>query len=333
MLFRSYSHYLKERYGKSVYRVAVDAGFSCPNRKKGRGGEGCTFCDEMGSRAVYQRNDNGSYPESLSFSAYSLTDFPPFWSAENVESQIKRGIAFLKHRYHAELFLLYFQAYSNTDAKPEVLKKVYDHALSQAAFRELIVSTRPDCIDEARADLLASYIRSDFDVWCELGLQTASNRLLEKIQRGHSVEDFINSYQLLKNRGIKIAVHLICDLPTETPSEREETIALLKALKPDGVKLHNLNIACNTPLHREWLQNPFPVADMEKHIETLVYYIRRLPPCTVLMRLTCDTDSPRLILPEKKWNKSLLLQKLEAKMREEKAIQGDLLEKVPSSNF
>lgn len=324
MLFQSYSHYLKNRYGKAAYRVAVDAGFSCPNREKGRGGVGCTFCDEAGSRAVYQRNDNGSYPESLTFSPCSIAGYPPLWSAASVESQIQRGICFLKHRYHAEIFLLYFQAYSNTYAEPAVLRQIYDHALAQAPFRELIVSTRPDCVDEIKADLLASYCQPDFDVWCELGLQTASNRLLRKIQRGHSVEDFIRSYHLLKSRGIKVSVHLICGLPSETLAERDATISLLKELSPDGVKLHNLNISVDTPLHREWLDSPFPVANMEEHIETLIYYIRRLPPQTVVMRLTCDTDSPRLIQPAKKWNKSQLLQKLEAKMREEKAIQGDL---------
>ena len=114
MNFRSYGSYLTEKYGKRAYRVGVDAGFSCPNRENGRSGFGCTFCDEAGSRAAYIRNDNGSYPESAAFKPCGLPGYPPGYSAEAVRSQIDRGIAFLRRRYRAEVFLLYFQAYSGT---------------------------------------------------------------------------------------------------------------------------------------------------------------------------------------------------------------------------
>ena len=130
MNFRSYGSYLTEKYGKRAYRVGVDAGFSCPNRENGRSGFGCTFCDEAGSRAAYIRNDNGSYPESAAFKPCGLPGYPPGYSAEAVRSQIDRGIAFLRRRYRAEVFLLYFQAYSGTYAPPEILKRIYDDALA-----------------------------------------------------------------------------------------------------------------------------------------------------------------------------------------------------------
>ena len=184
MNFRSYGSYLTEKYGKRAYRVGVDAGFSCPNRENGRGGFGCAFCDEAGSRAAYIRNDNGSYPESDAFKPCGLPGYPPGYSAEAVRSQIDRGIAFLRRRYRAEVFLLYFQAYSGTYAPPEILKRIYDDALAAASFSELIVSTRPDCLDGEKADLLASYRRPDFDVWCETGLQTVHDKTLLAVRRG-----------------------------------------------------------------------------------------------------------------------------------------------------
>lgn len=323
MFYRSYSSYLREKYGQSVYRVSVDAGFSCPNRKAGREDSGCQFCDELGSRAVYLQNENSASKSSLSTPIHDL-DFPELYTPEAIVSQIKRAEEFLFGRYAADQFILYFQAYSSTFSKTHILKQIYDHALSVIPFQELIVSTRPDCIDEEKADLLASYIKDDFDVWCELGLQSASNRLLKLMNRGHSVEQFVKSYRMLKQRGVKLAVHLITDYPGEKEEERDATIRLMQELRPDAVKIHNLNIPIGTPLHRQWVANPFPVADMDQHIETLIYYLRRLAPETVIMRMTCDTDQPRLAVPFEKWNKSALIQKMTNKMKKMGAVQGDL---------
>ena len=152
--FYSYSDYLQKKYGTKVYRIAVDGGFSCPNRSCDRALGGCIYCNQQGSRAAYLDK------------------------AKAIEEQIRRGTAFTRRRYKAELFLLYFQAYSNTFDTVENLKKTYDAALALQSFRELIVATRPDCIDEARADLLASYIKPDFDVWVEL---------VDEINRGQHV--------------------------------------------------------------------------------------------------------------------------------------------------
>lgn len=325
MYYRSYSGYLKEKYGGAAYRVGVDAGFSCPNRQEGRPGEGCIFCDELGSRAVYLRNDDGSYPESGDPIPGGGEGFPPAWSPEAVESQVERAVSFLKRRYSAEHFLLYFQAFSGTDASPAALKHIYEYALSLYPFRELIVSTRPDCLNREKAALLGSFRTSGRDVWCELGLQTASDRLLREIRRGHTVAQFRDAFALLREAGVKIAVHLITGLPGERPEERDASIRLMQELKPEGIKIHNLNVPYNTELYRRWKENPFPVASMEEHIEELLYYLRRLPPEMIIMRMTCDTDRERLAVPQEKWNKSALIQKLEKRMAAEGAVQGDLL--------
>ena len=288
MNFRSYGSYLTEKYGKRAYRVGVDAGFSCPNRENGRSGFGCTFCDEAGSRAAYIRNDNGSYPESAAFKPCGLPGYPPGYSAEAVRSQIDRGIAFLRRRYRAEVFLLYFQAYSGTYAPPEILKRIYDDALASAVFSELIVSTRPDCLDEKKADLLASYRRPDFDVWCETGLQTIHDKTLLAIRRGHTYADFLKSYRLLKERNIKTAVHLIFGLPGEGRTELTQTIDEINRLKPDAVKIHNLQIPIGTPMFEALKRGEIQPYTMEEHLENTVFALKRLNPEIMIMRLTCD---------------------------------------------
>ncbi|MBN2627842.1 MAG: hypothetical protein JXA95_14330, partial [Spirochaetales bacterium] len=156
--FRTYSSYLKEKYGKPAYRVGVDGGFTCPNRDRDRRGGGCTYCDPFGSRSAYVGDED-----------------------MGLEGQIHRSLAAMKQRYRAEIFMLYFQAYTSTYGQVEELRALYDRGLACHDFSELIVSTRPDCLDGEKADLLASYARPGFDVWAELGLQTVHGSTLERI--------------------------------------------------------------------------------------------------------------------------------------------------------
>jgi radical SAM protein (TIGR01212 family) len=166
--FTRYALYLTRTFGRRVYRVAVDGGFSCPNRE-GRSGGGCTFCAEQGSRAPY------------------------LGEAVTVREQVARAAAFLSSRYQARAFILYFQAFSATHAPSASLKAIYDEGLSAAPFVGLTVSTRPDCMDEEKAALLASYRERGLEVWVELGLQTAHEATLARIGRGHDLESFLTA--------------------------------------------------------------------------------------------------------------------------------------------
>ena len=314
MNFRSYSAYLKEKYGAPAYRVAVDAGFSCPNRSDGRGGFGCSFCDEAGSRAVYTRNDNGTYPESEMFQPCGLPGFPPGYSSASVRSQIERGMAFLQRRYGARIFLLYFQAYSNTYAAPDILKQIYDDALAAAVFSELIVSTRPDCLNPEKADLLASYRRPDFDVWCELGLQTIHDKTLAAIRRGHTYADFLRAFTWLQERKIKTAVHLIFGLPGEGRNELDRTIDEINRLRPDAVKIHNLQIPVGTPLFEQLKRGEVKQYTMEEHLENTVYALSRLDPAILIMRLTCDIMQSQRENNSGFWKKGTFLAELNRRL-------------------
>lgn len=292
----SYSEYLRRRYGGTVYRVAVDAGFGCPNRRGtggGRAGDrdhrGCLYCDAGGSRAPYLGGETppaGPLPED------------PRWQ-DSVRRQIEGGTAFLRSRYGAERFTLYFQAYSSTFAPVDRLQGVYDFALGCGSFRELIVSTRPDCVDDSVARLLAGYRGRVEEVWVELGLQSAHACTLRRIARGHTVADFDRAFRLLRSRGLRLAVHLIFGLPGEDEEHILETVRHVAALAPEAVKIHNLHVCRDSPLATEFLAGEITVPSAPRHLRYLRRALPLLPAGTILMRLTCDTPPDRLLAPRR----------------------------------
>ena len=298
--FYSYSEYLQKKYGTKVYRIAVDGGFSCPNRGCGRAGGGCIYCSQQGSRASYLDK------------------------AKAIEEQIKRGIAFTKRRYKAEEFLLYFQAYSNTFDTTANLKKTYDAALALHPFRELIVATRPDCIDPAKADLLASYIRKDFDVWVELGLQSARDATLVRIHRGHTAAQYKEAFDILHERGIKVATHLILGLPGESQSDMLASVDFVNALHPEAVKLHDLNITYNTELYDEYLKGEVTAPSRELYMEYLISVIEHLRSDIILMRLTCDTYEADRAAPRRYMAKGNIYAQLQKELAARHTWQGRL---------
>lgn len=298
--YYTYSAYLKQRYGRPAYRVGVDAGFACPNRPEGREGEGCIYCESSGSRAIYLDSA----------------------SPGRISDQIERGVAFLRRRYGAEVLLLYLQAFTNTYAAPGELRRIYDACLSQADFRELIVSTRPDEVDEERADLLAEYLREDFDVWVELGLQSVHDETLRRIRRGHDSAAFFKAYGLLEERGIKTAVHLIHGLPGEDLEASLESVRRAAALRPQGVKLHNLHVPYRSPLYEEYRRGEVRVPSLDEHARFLARALPLLPPETVIMRLTCDTPTERRAAPREVVEKTRFSQQVARLMEEAGQFQG-----------
>ena len=312
--FFSYSTYLKQKYGRSVYRVSVDAGFSCPNRGPHRSSPGCLYCDERGSRAPYL-----DYPAAGQNAEALEADW-----RRDLQRQIDRGRGFLRSRYGADLFILYFQAFSGTYAPVDKLREIYDFALGCAHFRELAVSTRPDCIDQTKAELLASYRREDFDVWIELGLQSANQQSLHRINRGHSVEDFDRAFWICRAAGLKVTVHLIFGLPGEGMAEIRRTIGYVAGLNPEGVKIHNLHIPTGCPLYDEYLTGELSVPCAARHLEYTIAALELLPPNTVVMRLTCDTPQQLLAAPRGFPDKARFLSRLRQEMESRDTRQGRL---------
>jgi len=295
-----YSRYLRQRYGCRVYRVAVDAGFSCPNRVGCRENVRCTYCDEQGSRAPYLGGVGG------------------------LRAQVEEGIRFLRKRYGAELFMLYLQAFTNTFAPVDKLRSTYDYLLNLASFKELIVSTRPDCVSEEVAELLGEYREPERDVWVELGLQSASDATLRRIRRGHTVRDFLEAYRLLKRFELKVAVHVIFGLPGESRKDIMRTVELVASQQADGIKIHNLHVPHGTEMFEEYLMGELTVPSSRRHLEYTISAIERLPRETVVMRLTCDTPRDRLAAPKRFWEKAHFFELLKSEMGQRNTYQGRL---------
>lgn len=302
--FHRYSEYLTRRYGEKTYRVSVDAGFSCPNRRSDPDGRGCSYCADDGSRAAYVK------------------------AGTDMDTQITRAVRFLERRYGARQFLLYFQAYTNTDADMADLASIYGRSLSLFPFRELIVSTRPDAISGEKADLLASYRNEEREVWVELGLQSANEATLAAIDRGHTVADFERAYRMLRRRGVRLSVHLIFGLPGEGWSEVMRTVEYVASLAPDGVKIHNLVIPRSARLYEQYLQGEMAEYGYRRHLEYTMGALERLPPATVIMRLTCDMHSSRPGIPRRRWNKATVYQDIERIMKERGRRQGSHAKEV-----
>ncbi|MGN1163583.1 MAG: TIGR01212 family radical SAM protein [Candidatus Ornithospirochaeta sp.] len=321
--WNSYRDYLEKKYGTSLYRVGVDGGFSCPNRSPERKG-GCTFCDGTGSVAVYQRTSESAFRHDSSFdSGVSEEILLRFQSMEN---QIKKGLEFIKRRYGAELAALYFQSWTNTYDSVENLKLIYDRALSYYDFSEFIVSTRPDTVEDEKIDLLASYIRTGREVWVELGLQSASDKTLESINRGHTLAQYVDACRRLHGKGIKICTHVILGLPGEDRTDFLKTAEVLNKVGSEGVKIHNLHIPGGTRMAWDYLEGEVVSWSTERYLMEAEFFIRNLSPDIVVERLVCETPSHRLMAPRHFMDKSQFLNTLEGRMTLHGTKQGDLYE-------
>lgn len=321
--WNNYREYLLNKYGTSLYRVGVDGGFSCPNRNKDKGG-GCTFCDGTGSIAVYQRTTESAFRHDSSFDEGVSEEI--LLRFQSMENQIIKGLEFIKRRYKAKLSALYFQSWTNTYDSVENLKRIYDKALSYGDFSEFIVSTRPDCVEDDVADLLASYITPDREVWVELGLQSASDETLARINRGHKKEDYINCVRRLKERGIKVCTHVIIGLPGETRRDFINTAKVLNQVGSEGVKIHNLHIPGGTRMAEEYLDGEITAWSTERYMEEVEFFLRHLNPEMIVERLVCETPSHRLMAPRHFMDKSLFLRTLNETMTAHGTRQGDLYE-------
>ncbi len=301
--FFRYSAYLRDRYGARVYRVPVDAGLGCPHRSSELYPCGCRYCGAGAGRASFVN------------------------PAASIEDQIEAGISFLSMRYDATEFLLYFQAYSGTHGSVEHLKRLYDAALARADFRELVVSTRPDCIDSSVVALLASYRSPQREVWVELGLQSSREETLRRINRRHGIREFEEAFGLLRDAGLRIAVHVMFGLPGEGLQECLQTVSYLGHFRPDGIKIHNVHVTSDAALAHDFLAGEVSVPSREKHLGYVVEALQLLPADVVVMRLTCDSDSAVRLAPREQIEKQKFYRDVESRLEALGARQGSRYDK------
>lgn len=301
--YRSLDYMLRERFGEKVYKVTLNGGMSCPNRDGTLGTRGCIFCSEGGS---------GDFAADVSLSV-----------TEQIESQI----ALLSAKRPIQKYIAYFQAYTNTYAPVEYLRKIFKEAMSHPGIVALSVGTRPDCLGEEVLDLLEELNRIK-PVWIELGLQTIHEKTAQYIRRGYRLSCFDQAVENLRKRNIEVIVHTILGLPGESREEILETMRYLNKKDIQGIKLQLLHVLKGTDLAYDYLAGRFHVYEREEYLALLIECLENLDPEIVIHRITGDGPKDLLIAPLWASRKREVLNLLHHQMKEQNSYQGKSL-KVP----
>lgn len=272
MKYYPLSSYLKDKFGEKVYKITLDAGFTCPNRDGSVSHAGCVFCD-----------DGGSFSKAHS----------RFLS---ISEQVDVGIKNQHERFGANKFMAYFQAFSNTYKPVAELKKIYSEALLRPEIVGISIGTRPDCVDNEKLDLIASFVPK-YETWIEYGLQTIHDKSLVWMNRGHDYKIFENAYFETKKRGIRVCAHVILGLPNETKEDMLSTARKLAELKVDGVKFHALCVMPNTPLEKMYNNGEISLLTEDEYVDIVCDCLKILPKNTIIHRLCGNGFSKTMIAP------------------------------------
>ncbi len=297
--YTSLSADLRKMFGCRVQKITVDAGLNCPNRDGTVGTGGCIYCNATGS---------GAFAKDVS-----------------VAEQIEIGKKAMIRRYKAKKFLVYFQSYSNTYAPVDHLTQIYQEALAVDGVAGLCIGTRPDCVSEPILDLLADLSRKHL-IWLEYGLQSAHDRTLATINRGHDRAAFAWAVREAHARGIRTCAHIILGLPGETRDMVRQTARFLADLDIGGVKLHLLYVVKGTPLERLYSQGKYRCLTQKAYVEWSCDVLERLPKNTVIHRLTGDPHPDELVAPLWSLDKRGTLSAIEQRLEGRDTRQGQLIE-------
>ncbi|HIJ82416.1 MAG TPA: TIGR01212 family radical SAM protein, partial [Desulfuromonadales bacterium] len=256
----SYGTYLRRRFGVRVSKVNVDAGFTCPNRDGSKGIGGCIYCN------------------NVSFSPKATQAIVP------LEEQMAAGMAYHRIRLGSEKFIIYFQKYTNTYGSVELLAELYHRALDHPDVIGISVGTRPDSLSDGALDLLTDIARTKY-VCLELGLQSIDDGILTRINRRHTLGDFVAAVNCASGRNFDICAHLIHGFPGESAADFLKTVSLIADLPIDSLKLHQLHAVAGTELAELYLRGEFMPLTLEQYITTIADFIELLPPHIAIQRL------------------------------------------------
>lgn len=297
--YRDLNSYLFSQFGERVQKITLDAGLTCPNRDGRVGTGGCIYCNPRGS-------GTGAWAQG-----------------KNITAQLQEGMARLGKRYKAKKFIAYFQSFCNTYAPLAKLQALYQEALAFPEIVGLSIGTRPDCLSEEILALLAHYAPTHL-VWLELGLQSAHNATLRRINRGHDVACFTRAVYQAAGRGLHLLAHVVLGLPGEGRAEMLATADYLAALPLDGVKIHLLYIIQGTPLARLYRGGEYQPLTEDEYVSLVVDFLERLPPRMVIHRLTGDPHPEELVAPTWCLDKSRVLTRIRQTFAARPSYQGKL---------
>lgn len=312
--FRTFAPWLRQRYGRPVFRVALDAGSTCPNRDGTKGFGGCTYCDIEGSGTG------------------ALKD------GDNLDAQLVAGLARIARRKKrpedGEIgAIAYLQSYSNTyvdgDRFQSVLDVVKPHLESRGgSVVALSVATRPDCLPDEVVEALAE-LRKETDVWVELGLESASDQVLLDINRLHTLEEFKDAARRAKAADLLTVGHAILGLPGDGREGARATAEALHESAVDGVKVHNLMILDKTQMAHQWRKGELTVPDVTEYVDWLADFVERLDPDQVLHRITGDAPEEKRLAPQWSVRKNQVRELLVAELARRGTCQGSAHVEAP----
>lgn len=286
MYYYSLNQYLKDTFGEKVYKIALDGGFTCPNRDGSLDTRGCIFCSGAGSGDFAQHRE------------------------KSITRQIEDGKERLKGKITKGKYIAYFQAFTNTYAPVERLRKLYLEAMNHPDIVAISVATRPDCLPPEVLDLLGEMNRIK-PVWVELGLQTIHERTAEYIRRGYSLSVYDEAVRNLQGAGIgHIVTHVILGLPGESEEDMKATVSYVANSGVNGIKLQLLHVLAGTDLEQEYLQGKFDVLTMEQYVRLVAECVALLPKNMVVHRITGDGDKKILVAPAWSGDKKRVLNEL-----------------------
>lgn len=299
--YLNYNQVLKTEFTERVQKISINAGFTCPNRDGSKGTGGCTYCNNQTFSPEYCK------------------------SSKSVSEQVEEGIAFFHHKYKAQLYLAYFQSYTNTYDSVENLKAIYEEALSYPNVVGLVVGTRPDCVSEELLDYFAG-LATKYYVMIEYGIESTHDETLKFINRGHDYACAEKAILETAKRGIRVGAHIILGLPKEDREMILSHAGVLSKLPVTTLKIHQLQLVRGTKMAEQFAQHPewFKLYPANEYIDLAIDFLERLNPAIAIERFVSQSPKELLIAPEWGLKNFEFTAKIEKRLRERDTWQGRL---------
>lgn len=298
--YHTYNYFLKMKYHTKVAKASLNADFTCPNRDGKKAYGGCTFCSSLGS---------GDFAGDIN---------------QSLMEQFQSQKVMISNKWPDCRFIAYFQAFTNTYAPLDSLKKRFEPFATLDEVAGIAIATRADCVTEEIASYLEE-LDTRKDVYVELGLQTIHDKTASLINRQETFEEFKNGLNLLRKHHLHVCVHIINGLPYETINMMVETAKEIGKMDIQAIKIHSLYLTYHSVLYQQYLKNPFPLLTRDDYIHLIVKQLEFLPAHIVIERLTGDAPGNDLFKPEWSGNKTTILNDIDKYMAAHHIIQGDLL--------
>lgn len=291
------NYYFQQKYKTKIAKVPLNAGFTCPNRDGSKGVGGCTFCSSKGS-------------------GDSIVSF-----LEDLQSQYRLGLERMRKKWPHCLGFAYFQAYSNTYADIETLKKIYDPFVKDDNVIGIAIATRADCLDDEKIKYF-NEIAQTKEIWLELGLQSIHDQTMDMCNRCHTTKDVEDILKKLKKTQIKTCIHIMNSLPNETKDMMMDTAYWLAKNKPDAIKIHMLHIIQETKMATQFKEEHFKLLSLEEYVDIVVSQLEVLPEDCIIERVTGDGMASDLIEPLWTIKKTIVINEIDKAMVKRNTWQG-----------